>query len=371
MNCPMHLISKPVARYKHWSRICQNSTILQMLILLIVALIFRVWIVASVIGFNQTGLTSDDREFEGIGWTLAQISRYAEYPDAPPTARRSPLLPLLLAGIYSLVGHQRAIAQGVLVLISAAIAPVTFLLAKEVGDRRAGLLAGLWVVFDPFLLIYTLAHFGFWTLGVIWSASLRQSRLLLPGLVGLIPIAGWVWVNLPHFDLPHFSLSRFVNIAIGLILALTAINVGLLTLQINPVPYLVGLETREQHLMRRLGAHYAVMQQINEMLPPEAKVVFLWEPRSYYCQRDCRPDSILDSFPHLVYQHNTADAIAQTWRSAGVTHLLIHRTGLKVMLKEQPTTINVDVLNVLESNHLEQVFDVVGAYQVYALKERP
>ena len=220
------------------------------------------------------------------------------------------------------------------------------------------------------LLIYALAHFAFWALGVIWSRSLWQSRLLLPGLVGLIPVAGWVWVNLSQFDLPQFSLSRFVNIAVGLTLVLTVIDVGLLTLQINPLPYLVGLESREQHLTRRLGAHYAVMQQIDETFPPEARITFLWEPRSYYCQRDCRPDSILDSFPHLVYQHGAADAIAQTWYEAGITHVLIHRTGLEFMLNEQPETIDVDVLTSLENSYLERAMDVVGAYQVYELQDK-
>ncbi|MCP4421412.1 MAG: hypothetical protein GY805_32780, partial [Chloroflexi bacterium] len=154
-------------------------------------------------------------------------------------------------------------------------------------------------------LVYVLAHFIFWTLGVIWSRSLWQSRLLLPGLVGLVPVAGWIWANLSRFDLPQFSLSRFVNIAVTITLILIVVDVGLLTLQINPLPYILGLETRRDHLTRRLGAHYATMEQINQELPAQAKIAFLWEPRSYYCNRDCRPDSILDEFPHLVYQYGS------------------------------------------------------------------
>lgn len=217
------------------------------------------------------------------------------------------------------------------------------------------------------LLVYALAHFLFWTLGVIWSRSLWQSRLLLPGLVGLVPLAGWAWVNLPRFDLPRFSVSRFANIAVGLALALGLVDTALLTLKIDPLPYLVGLESRDEYLTRRLGAHYAAMQQINSELPAGAKVVFLWEPRSYYCRRDCRPDSILDEFPHLVYQFGSAAAIAHQWRQAGVSHVLIHRAGLEFMLNEQPETIDRAVLSKLENEYLEPVFDVAGAYQVYAL----
>ena len=215
------------------------------------------------------------------------------------------------------------------------------------------------------LLFYMAAQFAFWTLGVIWSRALWQSRLLLPGLVALAPIAGWVWSELPRLDTPQFSFSRFVNIAVVLTLALTVIDTGLLTQKINPLPYLTGLESRDDYLTRRLGAYYAAMQQINTDLPLESTIVFLWEPRSYYCHLDCRPDSILDEFPHLVDQYQTADAIARNWHDVGVTHVLIHRNGLQFVLNEQPETIDTGVLSALEENYLQPVFDVAGAYQVF------
>jgi hypothetical protein len=223
---------------------------------------------------------------------------------------------------------------------------------------------------DP-LLIYALAQFGFWTLGAVWSRSLWQSRLFLPGLVTLAPVVGWLWADLPRFDLPRFSLSRFVNLTIGLALALTLVDVGLLTLKINPLPYLTGGETRDEYLTRRLGAHYAVMGQINETLPPDAVIVFLWEPRSYFCQRDCRPDSILDKFPHLVYRYGSAKAITYAWRQARVTHVLIHRAGLNFILNESLETVDTAVLAELEAQYLRLLFETTGAYQVYALEPAP
>jgi 4-amino-4-deoxy-L-arabinose transferase-like glycosyltransferase len=218
------------------------------------------------------------------------------------------------------------------------------------------------------LLIYVLAHFSVWALGVVWSRSLWQSRLLLPGLVGLVPAAGWVWANLSQYDLPNFSLSRFVNVAIGIALTLIVVDAVLLTLRINPVPYLVGLETRDEHLARRLGAHYAAMERINETLPAGSKVVFLWEPRSYYCRHNCQPDSILDEFAHLVYQQGSADNIARVWRENGVSHVLIHRTGLEFILAEQPAVVDEEILNALETDHLVEILEVGPAYQVFTLR---
>ena len=141
-------------------RICRNRAALELFFLLAIALIFRVWVTVSIIGFNQIGLTSDDSEFESIGWTLAQVGRYAAHPDSPSTAHRSPMLPLLLAGIYSLVGHQRAVAQSVLIFISTLTVFITLLLGKEVGGRRVGVLAGLWVALDPFAWIFAGIFYG-------------------------------------------------------------------------------------------------------------------------------------------------------------------------------------------------------------------
>jgi 4-amino-4-deoxy-L-arabinose transferase-like glycosyltransferase len=221
------------------------------------------------------------------------------------------------------------------------------------------------------LLIYALAQFVFWTLGVIWSHSLWQSRLLLPGLVALAPVVGWLWSELRGFDLPQFSLSRFANVVIGLTLALTLIDTGLMTLRIKPLPYLVGAETRDEYLTRRLGAYYAAMQQINERLPSDAVVIFLWEPRSYYCQRDCRPDSILDQLAHDQYVYGNASRIIEVWKKAGITHVLLHRQGLGFIKGERTETLYrpaIEQLVSMENQYFEEVFDVAGAYQIYTLR---
>jgi 4-amino-4-deoxy-L-arabinose transferase-like glycosyltransferase len=221
------------------------------------------------------------------------------------------------------------------------------------------------------LLLYVLVHYLFWAMGVMWSRSLWQSRLLLPALVALAPLAGWVWAGLSEVKVASFSLGRFVSIAIGLTLALTMLDVGLLTLKINPLPYLTGLESREAYLARHLGAHYQAMQYINQTLPPDAVVVFLWEPRSYYCARDCRPDSILDTFPHLVDQYGSAEAIARAWQQAGVTHVLVHRSGLEFVLSESPEVVDRTVLTELETRFLNPVAQIGRAYDLYKLGADP
>jgi hypothetical protein len=172
-------------------------------------------------------------------------------------------------------------------------------------------------------------------------------------------------------------VSRFANLAIGVTLALTLVDMALLTQKIDPLPYLIGLESSTDYLTRRLGTHYAAMQQINDSLPADAVVTFLWEPRSYYCRPECRPDSILDTFPHLVDRYGSAARIAQSWREAGVTHVLVHTAGLNFVLNEvnevneAPETVDTAILAELEANELAFLFEVGGAYKLYALEPAP
>jgi hypothetical protein len=137
------------------------------------------------------------------------------------------------------------------------------------------------------------------------------------------------------------------------------------------LPYLTGGETRAEYLTRRLGAYYATLEQMNQTLPAQAVVLFLWEPRSYFCQMECRPDSILDQLAHDQYVYGSAEKIVAAWKKTGVTHVLLHRQGLEFVKSEGTEALDqaaLDQLAVLEARYFEPVFDVVGAYQLYRLK---
>jgi hypothetical protein len=141
----------------------------------------------------------------------------------------------------------------------------------------------------------------------------------------------------------------------------------------KPLHHLAGTETQAAYLQRRLGVHYAAMSEVNARFPEEAVVAFLWEPRSYYCRPDCRPDSILDKYGHLQYLYgHDAAAIVRAWRQQGVTHILVHRLGLNFLLGDEGVTSELrpdpEILTELEMNHFELIFDVAGAYQGYRLK---
>jgi hypothetical protein len=176
-----------------------KAAILWALMILSIALAFRIWVLMATAGFDYAP-SNDDALFDRIGQTLASTGRYALTPESPSTASRSPLLPLVLAAVYRLTGHGTAVAQGLLLLLSALTAPVTLLAGQEAAERRVGVLAGLWVALDPFAwifagLLYSEALFVFLTTLAVWLLlrAVRKpqpGRLILLGLtLGLCALA--------------------------------------------------------------------------------------------------------------------------------------------------------------------------------------
>ena len=222
------------------------------------------------------------------------------------------------------------------------------------------------------ILLVSLAYYLFWMVGVIGSEGLWQTRLLLPMFTLLCPVLAWVFEAIREFDHPQFSLRRFLNMGLAFVLLLIGLNQLWEWIPAQPWAYLSGAETRDEHLTRRLGAHYATMQALNEQLPPDAVVKFFWEPRSYYCDLDCRPDSILDAFDHLVYLHEDVDNIAAALREEGVTHVLIWQTGLDFIVENPESQVGVEtaVLATFRTNHLEPVISITeDSYLVFVLTE--
>jgi hypothetical protein len=143
----------------------------------------------------------------------------------------------------------------------------------------------------------------------------------------------------------------------------------------QPWRYLIGSETKSENLLRRLGAHYGAMEMINSQVDEDDVVLFLWEPRSFYCETaECRPDSILDRFGHLQFLYgDSAEAITDSWRTDGVTHVLLFRSGLELILEANSATDDPlpepAVLTEILTEHLELV-DTVGddVYAFYQLR---
>jgi hypothetical protein len=240
------------------------------------------------------------------------------------------------------------------------------------------LLALVWRKITPeerrvigYALLVCLIQYLFWLYGVTQSALLVQTRLLFPIFSLLALLAGYTVERLALLTRRAFSLQWFVTAVLLLALGLNALSSALQFISDSPLRYVTGFESKESYLTRHLGLYYTTVVYINENLSPSAKILFLWEPRSYYCQRDCWPDALLDKFKHLTYKYHDAEGIVEYLHREGVTHLLLYQTGLEVILEAQFDPItpeDVATLAALQEDYLRLIHDEGGAYLLYELK---
>jgi 4-amino-4-deoxy-L-arabinose transferase-like glycosyltransferase len=283
-----------------------------------------------------TGLGWDVGELAILPWTLTLGIRDMNFYDG----RSGPLfllaLPFLIAWAMRLVGRSRV--------------------------RPAAM---------GHLGLFGLAQYGAWLIGVVHSRSLFQSRLLLPAFAVLCPMVAHVYGDLGELDTRALSLRRVVGMSVGLVLIANLFYQGIYVMRIRPLPVLVGEESREAFLGRSLGAHYAAMDLINERVPADGRVLFLWEPRSYYCQRAVQPDAILERWAWLRSRYgDDLEGTALFLEQEGYTHVLLYRGGLELVVGAQLDPLDeadIHALDAFVQDHCEPVAQAGDAYVLYRL----
>lgn len=221
------------------------------------------------------------------------------------------------------------------------------------------------------LLFFFGLNYGLWLVGLARSALLVQTRLLLP-VFGVVAVLGAVSLDrLTSLRRPQLAVDWLARAVVGLTLGLLLFSTFTNFLRVNPLPVALGLESRRDYLARRLGTYHLAMEAVNA-LPPDSRVVFLWEPRSYACQVDCWPDALLDRFLHLTYLYPDADAIATAWAETGVTHVLLFNLGMEVIIGDEfdpVTPPDLEIMGELQSSRMEEVSRFGEAYILYSLKQ--
>jgi 4-amino-4-deoxy-L-arabinose transferase-like glycosyltransferase len=215
--------------------------------------------------------------------------------------------------------------------------------------------------------------YGFWLWGVARSALLLQTRLLFPAFGLLALVVGAAVEGLRALWRRPTDLGWLARAVVVWVLALTLVATFLSTAEGRPLGVLLGFESREEFLTRRLGWYLAAVEHINQELPPDAIVLFLWEPRSYHCRVQCWPDALLDRFLHATHLYGyDAEAIAAAWRAQGFTHVLLYRTGYEAIVEaglDPVTPADVQTLAALVEGHLQPVAAWGDAYELYAFRQ--
>ena len=110
----------------------------------------------------------------------------------------------------------------------------------------------------------------------------------------------------------------------------------------------IGIEAKQayfEHIQPTYGDALALVNQT----PKDARIYFLFEPRTYGMSRSVQSDLILDNLGHDFYIYHTPEAILHAWRSQGYTYVLYQREGDTLL--ENP----------IESRRLFSLLEIVSA----------
>lgn len=185
-------------------------------------------------------------------------------------------------------------------------------------------------------LILVGGQFLYFVFTIYRYVYLTETRLLLPVFPLLCLMAAYALYRLPVWDRRAFRLSWVVGVVTTLILALNLLTETHAFLAAHPLEPLVGLESRPDYLVRRLGAHAEAMRYTNENLAANSRLFFLWEPRGYYCEHSILADATLDNLPQLRMTYQDAETALVTLQAEGFTYLLFYRAGLEFIRGPTP-----------------------------------
>jgi len=117
-------------------------------------------------------------------------------------------------------------------------------------------------------------------------------------------------------------------------LIIMAVNVKLqfdTTRRLCPRRYLAGLKPKEYILSKTepYRSFLPAAEYMNNVLPPSAKILMLYEARTYYIQRSTIPGLHNLAWKSLAAQCSSNEEIYRVLRSQGITHLLFNNGALE------------------------------------------
>ncbi|NOZ00100.1 MAG: hypothetical protein GXP40_13010 [Chloroflexi bacterium] len=208
---------------------------------------------------------------------------------------------------------------------------------------------------------------------LVWAVAGRTSRLLLQSRLYFAVFPAWAVLSGAGFEAfarLRAGGIRFGRIAAALVALAFGFNLfatGATFARRGVAGVLLGVQTPASYREQTLGAYEPAMQSLAK-LPPDARVLMLWETRSLSCWPQCEPDEVIDRWYDDLRVYRTADATLEAWRAAGYTHVLYNRLGAEFIRETDDRYADADwraLDDLLQGLALVEDFD--GVYQLYAL----
>jgi hypothetical protein len=200
---------------------------------------------------------------------------------------------------------------------------------------------------------------------------LRQTRLYFVVLLPVLGIAaGWGWAALKPVTVQGVRLARIAGALIVLVLTLTLWQDTLNTARSTAPQVLLGVESTDQYLDRHTGAYIDAMRRLDE-LPPESRVLMLWEARGLYAPLNATADPWIDRWRVDLRETGSAEGVLARWKAQGYTQIILFNTGLAFVREDDP------ILSQQEWAELDRLLDSLpdrldfpgGFYSLYRIPD--
>jgi hypothetical protein len=168
-----------------------------------------------------------------------------------------------------------------------------------------------------------------WAIGNQFTGQLIQTRfyyLLFPAFATL---SAFGYASISQLTFHSVRLRPIANTIVIMVLLLNGIETMIHTLRLGAPQAALGLRTEQDYLADSLGWFQPAMQAIRE-LPPNNKVLLIYEPRSLYCAPYCYPDEILDRWAYSYNRYHNDETIQENWGNDGFTYLIAFRSGVEL-----------------------------------------
>ncbi|MEI8132593.1 MAG: hypothetical protein WCG34_09175 [Leptolinea sp.] len=116
--------------------------------------------------------------------------------------------------------------------------------------------------------------------------------------------------------------------------------------RLNPIAVITGAQSREKFLDASLGWYSPAIRSL-AILPPESRVLMLWEPRGFYAPISAVPDPWIDRWRMDRWTLGNSGDILSAWKRQGFTHLLFYKSGAD-FVRQEPGLLNASDWQVLD-----------------------
>jgi len=153
-----------------------------------------------------------------------------------------------------------------------------------------------------------------------WFNGSQQVRFMLPVFPILAILTAIVLKNL--FS-PRLNRLVIIGLLAGLGIVTLIYQVGSLV-KYQPLPTILGLESKTEYLRRNLY-DYGAMTHITNSLLGDVRVFLIGDGQIYYCNDHCLPLSHESNWLFMLEENQGVEAVAKSLREQRVTHIFFSK----------------------------------------------